>query len=104
MPTLSRSLTYTDAVFIGLAAMLGAGVFAVLSPAVAAAGSLVWLSLLIAALIAYCNAVSSAQLAAHHPQPAVLICTRANGFTRRRALSPEPVLSQARAPVAPPWR
>ncbi|WP_093422817.1 APC family permease [Saccharopolyspora flava] len=47
--------------------MLGAGVFAVFAPAAAAAGSGLLLSLVIAGFIAYCNAASSAQLAAVHP-------------------------------------
>lgn len=68
MTELSRQLSLTDAVFIGLAAMLGAGIFAAIAPALTAAGNWVWLSLLLAAVVAYCNAVSSAQLAACHPQ------------------------------------
>ncbi len=68
MPFLYRSLNLTDAVFLGLAAMLGAGIFAAITPAFAAAGGYIIFSLLIAGAIAYCNAVSSAQLAACHPQ------------------------------------
>ncbi|MDI2029583.1 APC family permease [Saccharopolyspora sp. TS4A08] len=56
-----------DATAIGLGSMLGAGVFAVFAPAAAAAGSGLLLSLVIAGFIAYCNATSSAQLAAVHP-------------------------------------
>ncbi|MFC7340536.1 APC family permease [Saccharopolyspora griseoalba] len=47
--------------------MLGAGVFAVFAPAAAAAGSGLLFALVIAGAIAYCNAASSAQLAAVHP-------------------------------------
>ncbi|GAA2354043.1 amino acid permease [Saccharopolyspora halophila] len=47
--------------------MLGAGVFAVFAPAAAAAGSGLLFALVLAAAIAYCNAVASAQLAAAHP-------------------------------------
>ncbi|RRO18965.1 amino acid permease [Saccharopolyspora rhizosphaerae] len=47
--------------------MLGAGVFAVFAPAAAAAGSGLLFALVIAGFIAYCNAASSAQLAAVHP-------------------------------------
>jgi APA family basic amino acid/polyamine antiporter len=65
---LARRLGTTDAVVIGLGSMLGAGIFAVLGPAAAAAGSGLLLALLVAALVAFCNATSSAQLAALHPQ------------------------------------
>jgi len=66
-PSLARRLGTADAVVIGLGAMLGAGVFAALAPAAAAAGSLLLVGLAIAAVVATCNALSSAQLAALHP-------------------------------------
>lgn len=47
--------------------MIGAGVFAVFAPAAAAAGWGLLLGLGIAAIIAYCNATASAQLAARYP-------------------------------------
>jgi len=58
-----KLLSRLDAVFIGLAAMLGAGVFVVFGPASELAGSLIFVSILIAALVAYLNAASIAQLA-----------------------------------------
>lgn len=64
---LARRLGTFDAVVIGLSAMLGAGVFAAFAPAAAAAGSGLLIGLAVAALVAYCNAVSSAQLAAQYP-------------------------------------
>lgn len=64
---LSRSLGLTDAVVIGVGSMVGAGVFAAFAPAAAAAGSGLIVGLAIAALVAYCNATSSAQLAAQYP-------------------------------------
>lgn len=64
---LARRLTLRDAVAIGLGSMLGAGVFAVWSPAIGVAGSGILLALGIAAGVAYCNATASAQLAAVHP-------------------------------------
>lgn len=48
--------------------MLGAGVFVAFAPAAAAAGSGVLIALLLAAAVAWCNADSSARLAAIHPQ------------------------------------
>lgn len=66
-PRLSRRLTTTDAVVIGLGSMVGAGVFAAFGPAARAAGSGLLIGLVIAATIAYCNAMASAQLAAVYP-------------------------------------
>ncbi|MCU1529270.1 MAG: transporter [Frondihabitans sp.] len=66
-PTLSRRLGLTDAVFIGLGSMIGAGVFAAFIPAARAAGSGLILGLAVAAVVAFCNATSSAQLAAQYP-------------------------------------
>lgn len=64
---LQRRLGLGDAVAIGLGSMIGAGVFAALAPAAAAAGSGLLIGLAIAAVVAYCNATSSAQLAAQYP-------------------------------------
>ncbi|UVF80657.1 APC family permease [Gordonia mangrovi] len=47
--------------------MIGAGVFAVLAPAAQAAGSGLLVGLAVAAVVAYCNATSSARLAALYP-------------------------------------
>ncbi|HEX5533272.1 MAG TPA: APC family permease, partial [Actinomycetales bacterium] len=66
-PTLHRALGTTDAVVIGLGSMVGAGVFAAFAPAAAAAGSALLIGLAVAAVVAYCNATSSAQLAAQYP-------------------------------------
>ncbi len=64
---LARRLGTGDAVVIGLGSMVGAGVFAAFGPAARAAGSGLLVGLVIAAVIAYCNAVASAQLAAVYP-------------------------------------
>jgi APA family basic amino acid/polyamine antiporter len=63
-PGLARRLDTTDAVVIGLGSMIGAGVFAAFGPAAQAAGAGLLIGLALAAAIAYCNASSSAQLAA----------------------------------------
>lgn len=68
MTALARRLGLADAVVIGAGSMLGAGVFAVWGPASEAAGSWLLLGLLIAGVVALCNATSSAQLAARHPE------------------------------------
>ena len=79
---LRRELGLVDAVVVGLGAMLGAGVFSVFAPASRAAGTGLLPALAVAALVAYCNATSSARLAAVHP--------RAGGtyLYARRRLSP----------------
>ncbi|MEW1948290.1 APC family permease [Pseudarthrobacter sp902506025] len=64
---LQRRLGTFDATAIGLGSMLGAGVFVVFAPAAALAGNLLVLSVLIAGVVAYCNAVASAALAAKYP-------------------------------------
>ncbi|MER6840886.1 APC family permease [Streptomyces platensis] len=64
---LQRRLGVPDAVVIGLGSMIGAGVFAALAPAAAAAGSALLLGLALAAVVAFCNATSSARLAARYP-------------------------------------
>lgn len=68
-PQLQRRLGVFDAVVIGLGAMIGAGIFVALTPAAAAAGSGTGLlvGLAVAAVVAYCNATSSAKLAALYP-------------------------------------
>ncbi|WP_214404828.1 APC family permease [Pseudonocardia lacus] len=63
-----RRLGTTDAVVLGLAAMLGTGVFAVWAPAAAAAGPWLLVSVLLAAVVAACNAASTADLAVAHPE------------------------------------
>ncbi|WP_102141202.1 APC family permease [Mycobacterium hubeiense] len=67
-PALRRRLGTFDAVVIGLGSMVGAGIFAALGPAAAAAGSGLLVGLTVAAVVAYCNATSSARLAARYPQ------------------------------------
>ncbi|MEV5309599.1 amino acid permease [Streptomyces sp. NPDC052610] len=64
---LRRSLGVGDAVVIGLGSMVGAGIFAALAPAARAAGSGLLPGLAVAAVVAYCNAMSSARLAARYP-------------------------------------
>ncbi|MGY1455528.1 APC family permease [Streptomyces sp. SS8] len=66
-PGLQRRLGTGDAVVIGLGSMIGAGVFAAFAPAARAAGAGLLLGLALAAVVAYCNATSSARLAARYP-------------------------------------
>ncbi|MFB6825356.1 APC family permease [Streptomyces virginiae] len=64
---LKRTLGVSDAVVVGLGAMVGAGVFAALAPAAGAAGGGLLAALGVAGVVAYCNAHSSARLAARYP-------------------------------------
>ncbi|MFE1644275.1 APC family permease [Microbacterium sp. P01] len=66
-PALARRLSLSDAVMIGLGSMIGAGVFAVFAPAAQVAGAGLLIGLGLAAVVAFCNATSSAQLAAQYP-------------------------------------
>lgn len=62
-PPLARVLGTSDAVVVGLSAMLGAGVFVVFAPAAESSGNLLLVALALAAIVAFCNATASAQLA-----------------------------------------
>ena len=65
---LARSLGFVDATAIGLGAIIGAGVFVAIAPAVGIAGSAALISLVIAGFVALFNSLSSAQLAAVYPE------------------------------------
>jgi APA family basic amino acid/polyamine antiporter len=65
---LARRLGLGDAVVVGLGSMLGAGVFTAFGPAARAAGAGIGVALALAGVVAWCNATSSAALAAVHPE------------------------------------
>jgi basic amino acid/polyamine antiporter, APA family len=65
--SLQRSLTLKDAVGVGLGAIIGAGIFVVTGVAAGVSGPGFLAGLFIAGVIAACNALSSAQLAAKYP-------------------------------------
>ncbi len=62
-----RRLGTVDAAVLGLATVLGAGVFVVWTPAAAAAGPWLLLAVVLAGIVAACNVTSMADLAAAHP-------------------------------------
>ncbi|MDN5380652.1 APC family permease [Streptomyces sp. LB8] len=64
---LRRTLGVRDSVVVGLGSMIGAGIFAAPGPAARAAGSGLLAGLAVAAVVACCNALSSARLAARYP-------------------------------------
>ncbi|HSJ07691.1 MAG TPA: amino acid permease [Longimicrobiales bacterium] len=66
--SLRRDLGLVDAVAVGFGAIVGAGIFVVTGVAAGMAGPAFLAGLLVAAIAATCNALSSAQLAARYPQ------------------------------------
>ena len=67
MSGLRRTLGPLGAAGIGVASMVGAGAFYVWAPAASLAGSLLWVSLVLAGAIALLNALVMAQLTIHNP-------------------------------------
>jgi basic amino acid/polyamine antiporter, APA family len=63
---LKRELGVAGATAMGLGSIVGTGVFVSIGIAAAAAGPWVIAAIVVAALVAACNALSSAQLAASH--------------------------------------
>ena len=66
-PTLERRLGLGAAIAIGLSSMIGAGLFSAFAPAAQAAGGGLLIGLVLALVVAVCNATSTAQLAAQYP-------------------------------------
>ena len=66
-PPLRRRIGLFGAVMLGLGSILGTGVFVGLPMATALAGPWVLLAIVLAGLLAFCSAMSSAQLAAADP-------------------------------------
>lgn len=65
---MKRQIGLVGAVYMGLGAIVGSGVFVSIGIAAEAAGPAVLLAIALAALVAACNGLSSASLAARHPQ------------------------------------
>jgi amino acid transporter len=73
-------LSMRQAAFIGVGAMVGAGIFSLLGAAGAVAGAAVWLSFLIAGAIAALQGYSFAKLGARYPTAGGLLEYVAKGF------------------------
>jgi amino acid transporter len=73
-------LTVRQAAFIGVGAMVGAGIFSLLGPAGEVAGAAVWVSFLIAGVIALLQGYSFAKLGARFPSGSGMIEYLARGF------------------------
>ncbi|GGN59516.1 amino acid transporter [Actinoplanes lobatus] len=78
--TETRYLTVRQAAFIGVGAMVGAGIFALLGAAGTVAGAAVWLSFLIAGVIAALQGYSFAKLGARYPSAGGLLEYVTKGF------------------------
>lgn len=66
-PVLKREIGLFGATMMGLGSIIGTGVFVSIGMAAGVAGPAVVLSIVVSALVATCNGLSSAQLAASHP-------------------------------------
>jgi amino acid transporter len=75
-----RFLSTREAAFIGVGAMVGAGIFALLGAAGEVAGAAVWLSFLLAGAIAILQGYSFAKLGAKYPTAGGLLEYVAKGF------------------------
>jgi amino acid transporter len=73
-------MTVRQAAFIGVGAMVGAGIFALLGEAGAVAGAAVWLSFVLAGVIAGFQGYSFAKLGARYPSAGGLLEYLARGF------------------------
>ena len=67
-PPLPRVVGVPGAVFLGLGSILGSGIFVSIGVAAGVGGSSVLLAVVVAAVVALFNGLSSAELAASHPQ------------------------------------
>ena len=79
-PTTGRHISTQQAAFIGVAAMVGAGIFSLLGTAGEVAGAAVWLSFLLAGGIAALQGYSFGKLGAHFPSAGGLLEYVNQGF------------------------
>jgi amino acid transporter len=75
-----KYLSVRQAAFIGVGAMVGAGIFALLGAAGEVAGAAVWLSFLIAGIVAVLQGYSFAKLGARYPSAGGMLEYVAKGF------------------------
>jgi amino acid transporter len=80
MSAAKGTMTVRQAAFIGVGAMVGAGIFALLGEAGAVAGSAVWLSFVLAGIIAAFQGYSFAKFGSRYPSGGGLLEYLARGF------------------------
>jgi amino acid transporter len=85
-PPTPQRLTVRGAAFLGIGAMVGAGIFALLGEAAAVAGSAVWLSFLLAGLVTVLLAYNVVKLGIRYPSTGGLIEYLLRGFGNGRLL------------------
>jgi amino acid transporter len=81
------AMSLRGAVFLGIGAMVGAGIFALLGEAGAIAGAGVWISFLIAGLISLALGYAMAKLGARYPSAGGLITYLIEGFGNGRLVA-----------------
>src|SRR6516165_8330690 len=79
-PAEAKHLSVRQAAFIGVGSMVGAGIFALLGAAGEVAGAAVWLSFLLAGVVAILQGYSFAKLGARYPSAGGLLEYVAKGF------------------------
>ena len=80
----TQQITLRGAVFLGIGAMVGAGIFALLGQAGAIAGSAVWISFLAAGLVSLALGYAMAKMGTHYPSSGGLITYLIQGFGNGR--------------------
>lgn len=80
------ALSTRGAVFLGVGAMVGAGIFALLGQAGAYAGAAVWLSFLLAGLMSTALGYAMVKLGMRYPSSGGLIAYLQEGFANRRVV------------------
>ena len=83
-PASAQKITLRGAVFLGIGAMVGAGIFALLGQAGAIAGSAVWISFLAAGLVSLALGYAMAKMGTHYPSSGGLITYLIKGFGNGR--------------------
>ena len=76
------AMTVRGAAFLGVGSMVGAGIFALLGEAGAVAGAAVWLSFLIAGIVATLQGYAVAKLGARYPSSGGIVTFLLQGFGR----------------------
>src|SRR2546421_12232365 len=79
-------MTLRGAVFLGIGAMVGAGIFALLGEAGAVAGAAVWISFLIAGLISAALGYALVKLGVRYPSSGGLVVYLIKGFGNGRTV------------------
>jgi amino acid transporter len=96
-------LTVRQAAFIGVGAMVGAGIFALLGAAGEVAGAAVWLSFLIAGAVAGLQGYSFAKFGARYPSAAGLFEYLRRGFGEGHTTGITAWLTYVTNAIITPW-